>query len=504
MAAGWLWTIVVQRLADDHPAGGVAGARLPAALRAHLAAPAADEPAALRGLYGRDPDRNARHGAERSVGIGVRRHHDAAGTWRGLRAAVCCRRPTWPPLGHLGAAAGFPAGLHHCGLGALAAAADQRQRGVAGLFAVRHSARGAARLAHRHVGLIFLLTWLASTVNALWEQGFNWRAVPAPLALFACALLATLGYGTARLLWPAPNQAPSVKVAAVTADHTAFGAAYGAINWGTFYQDTDAQRAALRPALAATVDPLLAQTDTALRGGAQLVSWSETAGLVLEEDKPAVIARAAALARQYHADVQITLGVLTHAKTLQFLRNQAILIDGTGAVVWTYDKSNPVVPNEALVVPFGTDVLPTVDRPYGRLGTVICQDIHYPRLLRQAAQGGATLVLDPSSDVNGLSDLDAGIASLRAIETGVTLVRPNGNGPTRIFDSWGRVLVEQADQPGGSRLLVATVPARHVWTLYGEVGDVFAYACVVGLIVLVGAAFVRRGQPAPAARAIPA
>jgi apolipoprotein N-acyltransferase len=346
-------------------------------------------------------------------------------------------------------------------------------------------------------GLIFLLTWFASTVNALWEQGFNWRALRAPLALFACALLATLGYGTARLLWPAPDQAPSVKVAAVTADHTAFAAAYGAINWGTFYQDTDAQRAALRPALAATVDPLLAQTDTALRGGAQLVSWGETAGLVLEEDKPAVIARAAALARQYHADVQIALGVLTRAKSLQFLRNQAILIDSTGAVVWTYDKSNPVVPNEALVVPFGTDVLPTVDRPFGRLGTVICQDIHYPRLLRQAAQGGATLVLDPSSDVSGLSDLDEGIASLRAIETGVTLVRPNGNGPTRIFDSWGRVLAEQADQPGGSRLLVATVPARHVWTLYGEVGDVFAYACVAGLIVLVGAAFVRRGQPAP-------
>src|SRR5579859_3859000 len=480
MAAGWLWTIVVQRLADDHPAGGVAGARLPAALRAHLAAPAADEPAALRGLYGRDPDRNARHGAERSVGIGVRRHHDAAGTWRGLRAAVCCRRPTWPPLGHLGAAAGFPAGLHHGGLGALAAAADQRQRGVAGLFAVRHSARGAARLAHRHVG---------PDLPAHLVRFDRKRVVGAELQLARGARAA----GAVRLR-AAGNARLRHGAAAVA----------GAINWGTFYQDTDAQRAALRPALAATVDPLLAQTDTALRGGAQLVSWSETAGLVLEEDKPAVIARAAALARQYHADVQITLGVLTHAKTLQFLRNQAILIDGTGAVVWTYDKSNPVVPNEALVVPFGTDVLPTVDRPYGRLGTVICQDIHYPRLLRQAAQGGATLVLDPSSDVNGLSDLDAGIASFRAVETGVTLVRPNGNGPTRIFDSWGRVLVEQADQPGGSRLLVATVPAHHVWTLYGEYGDVFAYACVVGLIVLVGAAFVRRGQPAPAARAIPA
>jgi len=349
-------------------------------------------------------------------------------------------------------------------------------------------------------GVTFLITWFAALANGLWERRFDWGPLRGQLALFAGVLAAVLGYGAARLLWPAPNAgAPGVRVAAVTMDHTAWSALQPELNWGTFYQYSDAQRSALRPKLAATTDPLLTQTEAALRQGAQIVVWSETAGLVLEEDEPALLAQAAGLAQQYHAEVQLGLGVLTRARSLQYLRNQAILIDAAGTVVWTYDKSYPVFPSEAFLVPNGGGVMPVADQAFGRLGTVICQDIHFPPLLRQAGRGGVELLLDPSSDVSPLGDMDEEVATFRAIENGVTLVRPNGNGPTRVFDAVGRVLVQQ-DEAAGAGLVLATVPARHAWTLYSQVGDVFAYACVLALMVLAALAFSRRGRPALQAR----
>jgi hypothetical protein len=44
--------------------------------------------------------------------------------------------------------------------------------------------------------------------------------------------------------------------------------------------------------LEATLDQMLARTETALRRGAKLVGWQEESALVLEEDKQGAIDRA--------------------------------------------------------------------------------------------------------------------------------------------------------------------------------------------------------------------
>jgi apolipoprotein N-acyltransferase len=125
-------------------------------------------------------------------------------------------------------------------------------------------------------GLTFLITWFASTVNELWEHAFDWRPVRGALAAFAAALLAVLAYGGARLAF-FPPAAPAVQAATITLDDALSQQANRGIDWLTFNQSTDAQRAAVRPQFQATVDQLLARTETALRAGARIVAWQEGA-----------------------------------------------------------------------------------------------------------------------------------------------------------------------------------------------------------------------------------
>jgi apolipoprotein N-acyltransferase len=63
-------------------------------------------------------------------------------------------------------------------------------------------------------GLTFVMTFFASTVNALWENNFSWRPARASLIGFGAALAVVLIWGGARLAFFQPAQ-PTVRVAAI-------------------------------------------------------------------------------------------------------------------------------------------------------------------------------------------------------------------------------------------------------------------------------------------------
>jgi apolipoprotein N-acyltransferase len=85
------------------------------------------------------------------------------------------------------------------------------------------------------------------------------------------------------------------------------------------------------------------------------------------------------------------------------------------------------------------------------------------------------------------------MAIFRAIENGVSLVRPTGNGISLAVDDLGRLRAYNADYfVAGKHTMITTVPIQGRPTLYSRIGDTFAYLCVVGLIVLSGLAFFRR------------
>ncbi|GAA0641224.1 apolipoprotein N-acyltransferase [Brevundimonas lenta] len=74
------------------------------------------------------------------------------------------------------------------------------------------------------------------------------------------------------------------------------------------------------------------------------------------------------------------------------------------------------------------------------------------------------------------------LASYRAIETGLPIVRSTPTGISAMIDPWGRVAGDQKLEPGESGVIDARLPKPAAVTLYGRMGDLlFWLALAIGL-----------------------
>ena len=128
-----------------------------------------------------------------------------------------------------------------------------------------------------------------------------------------------------------------------------------------------------------------------------------------------------------------------------------------------------------------------------RVAAAICHDLDFPDLISNVGRDGATILLGPSSDWSVIGEIHARMAAARAVENGVSLVRPAAGGRSTVIDPYGRVVTALDDEMGGPDALVAGVPAHALDTLYPRLGDAVAYLSLVGLLILTAAAF--RSRP---------
>jgi apolipoprotein N-acyltransferase len=157
-----------------------------------------------------------------------------------------------------------------------------------------------------------------------------------------------------------------------------------------------------------------------------------------------------------------------------------VAVGPRGDILATYFKTK-LPPGETSVP--GDGRIGLVDTPYGRIALAICYDLDSPDFVRQAGLAGADLLIAPSSDGRAIETRHADSARLRAVENGVTLVRPTLRGLTVIADPYGRPLLEQ-DWFAGQTTLQAQVPVASVWTVYPRIGDLLAYLSASGLVIV--------------------
>ena len=334
-------------------------------------------------------------------------------------------------------------------------------------------------------GVTFLLLWFAALANFWWETR---RGIRGSVIAYAATLGAVLVFGALRLAGPMGGD--DVRVAAITpriptytvrgdaanqAIHEALsavrkGGTLTATRWETF-----------RARAAAIDSELLATTRDEARQGARLVLWSEGAGIVEAQDEPALLAQAAAVARESKVWIELSYLVL-HARGNVPFENQNTLVDPTGRAVWTYHKAHPVPGMEACVP--GDGRVPSAPTPFGRVATVICYDTDFPRLVRQAGLAGADLLLIPADDWREIAPLHATMARFRAIEQGLSIVRATSNGFSLTVDPLGRIR-SMADTRTGPRTLRADVPRAGVRTVYARWGDAAGWAAVGLLAALI-------------------
>ncbi|HET6734706.1 MAG TPA: nitrilase-related carbon-nitrogen hydrolase, partial [Mycobacterium sp.] len=317
-------------------------------------------------------------------------------------------------------------------------------------------------------GMVFLIMWLAPVVNEIWEREFNWATACSSIIPLTAVLLLALLLGSVRLAFFQPT-VPTVRIAALAADRALW--------------DSDQHGPA--------IDDLLARTRREAQAGARIVSWAEAAAFVRKEDEAALIRRAEVLAREEHIYLQLGLIVELSTEHYPFAENRAVLIDPAGNVVQNYYKAIHPLGDAEVFAP-GPGVIPTVDTPYGRLATIICFDADFPALVRQAGQARSDILLVPSNDWQPVDEIHARAATFRAVENGVTMVRPTGNGISVAVDHLGQPLATADYFTTPALTMVADVPTRGVATIYSRIGDTVAYLCIAVLVILSAAALFGR------------
>ena len=334
-------------------------------------------------------------------------------------------------------------------------------------------------------GIVFLITWFASVVNWVWEHHFAWPRIRAGVLLYACLLgVVLLGGGVRLTLFPPQSQ--TVRVAGISASRAVYTQAMQLINRPlTAFLSGRAMQAdveTIRRAATMLNSDLLAQSQQEAGAGARIIVWSECGAAVLQADEPTLIEQATTLARNAHIYLDIGLCVLS--SQAPHMRDQAILIDPQGQVVWSYNKARPVPGLDPLVP--GNGKVPTVATVYGHISNVICFDGDFPYLSRQAGQAQASLMLIPSNDWRQIDPWHTQDITFRAIENGFSLVRQTSNGLAIAVDYEGRVLASSDYFSTDDQVLIASVPTQGTWTIYTLVGDLFAQLCVAGLLILIG------------------
>jgi apolipoprotein N-acyltransferase len=326
------------------------------------------------------------------------------------------------------------------------------------------------------IGITFLMGWFASAANWAWENRGRGGEVLRGLAAFGAVLAVVLVFGFARLnLAPISETDETVRVAGITA---------------VSGLDYDSEEKFLS-AMESIRDAYFGATVREAQAGAKVIVWHELAGRGPAADEAALIARAQDVARQNDIYLFLPLGTFYPPETGQLLENELLGIDPTGSIVLDHIKYGGQIFEGAYRIQ-GDGKLQPVATPFGVLSGVICYDLDYPAVVRQAGQNGTGLMLVPSSDWFEIDPVHSHMAVFRAIENGMSLVRQTHTGLSIAVDPYGRVLAQTDFFGATDRTLVAQVPVRHVPTLYTAFGRWFEWLAPVGFLFLLAWALIAR------------
>jgi len=317
-------------------------------------------------------------------------------------------------------------------------------------------------------GLGLLMGWTAALAASL-----AGTPAPAPIRrwphvlVLATTFVAILQVGTLRLQHDAGR---SVTVAAVVTD----------------------QGMTLDSAvLAANTETLFERTRLAAARGARLVVWNEVATLIEPTAEPAFLQRGRDQARALHIDLVLAYGVIERREPF-LMQNKFVFVTSEGELAETYEKHHPV-PGEPSVR--GDRFAQVIDRPYGRVGGMICYDGDFPEMGLDAAAHGAELVVVPSSDWRGIDPVHTMMARTRAVEGGFAMLRSTRWGASAGFDAYGRVRGWMRPTEANDRVMVTTLPVGRVPTAYAAIGD-WPVAGAGGFLVVGFALALRRRRRA--------
>lgn len=329
-------------------------------------------------------------------------------------------------------------------------------------------------------GIPFVVGWFAATANALWKADFDAKKAAWPVVVFVTCLVLVLSLGGLRMVVARPVS-DTVRIAGVTVAH---GKDYWAetIDLGTPRDKVQA----LAGEFKALEDRLFAESERAVGAGAQIVFWSEAAAMIRPEDRDAFMQRAQDFAQEHQVYFVPAMVVLKYGES--YGENILAMITPEGELAYTYEKTKSWYQTDS------DGVLHAIDTPYGRLSALICFDMDFPAFVNQAAKQDVDVMLVPAFDWRGIKAFHTQVGLMRAVENGFSAFRQVNEGTTMAVDYLGNVLATQDFFTASDGIVIADVPTQGVSTIYGALGDWFAYAAMLFSVgVVVWAVIKRRG-----------
>lgn len=329
--------------------------------------------------------------------------------------------------------------------------------------------------------ITFLIGWFASTINWVLENGLKWERVKRGVAVYAAVLVLTLGFGSLRLVFQRPS-GETIRVASLSADAKGEQKRSAGLEQRLFSnQLTDEDKAVLQANADSQNNDLFERSAREAEAGATLIFWGEANGSAFKSGEPALFEQAAAFAKVHDVYIGLGAAVLNMAADKP-LENKLVLFSPEGKILFDYWKANPVPGGEAMISAVKGKKLPVVDTSFGKLGGAICFDMDFPGFLKQASD--ADVFIAPSNDWQAIDPWHSHMARYRAIEQGFNLIRHTSNGLSVGADYTGRVISEMDHYRDNDKVLITHLPTKGVTTVYSVIGDVFAWFCLLLLIVV--------------------
>ena len=339
---------------------------------------------------------------------------------------------------------------------------------------------------------VYGVSFLIALANVVFYQIWLWlrqKDAPYPvrgLAALLVLLAATLAYGFREL--NRVEEGRSQRVLLVQ------GNIPQDVKWDPAFQESTV----------ATYERL---TRKGCQSGDTLVVWPESALPFFFQGEPAYAARVRALAVELKSCLVTGSPAAEREGELVRYLNSAFLISPTGAVLGRSDKLHLVPFGEyvplAALFPFVNKLVAGIGdfspgkgaRPLettgGKIGVLICFEGIFPEVARAYVQKGAGMLVSITNDAwfgqSSAPYQHLSMTVFRAVENRVPLVRAANTGISSVIDSKGHIrgmtaLFEEAALSGEVR-----------WgegrSFYSRHGDLFAFACLAGCMVLAFLAF---------------
>ncbi|MDP8314036.1 MAG: nitrilase-related carbon-nitrogen hydrolase [Candidatus Celaenobacter antarcticus] len=312
-------------------------------------------------------------------------------------------------------------------------------------------------------GITFIILWTASIINWLWDNNFNNNAFHNALWKYVLPVIIIILCGQIRLSQNFTDN--TVKIASVNIPKMGIQ--------HIFNDKPDSVNEQINSSF-------LNNCEIAAGSEAKIVFGNEIMLNMSSDKEDAYLEKAKAVAVRNNIYIGLPLLIYPIENPGARPMNKITWISPQGEILFTYFKAKPT-PGEGS---YGDGVIKYFDSPYGRISSVICFDMDFPKLIQQVNSMNIDIMLVPGNDWKEITPYHTYAASFKAIEQGFNLVRSASRGLSASFNYKGQVLSSQNYFTSKDTLFYSDVPMNGKRTIYAVIGDSFAWLCIIFFIII--------------------